>query len=133
MLIVEVVIEIILCILVILAFIYSLKKVIALYSKKNIIVRAKLIKKEYVNTSVDPLETNGYTNYTWEYSIENRTFQKKFNDVIWRKEFSYTKLVVNRVHGTIIITKLGRYKYVFFLLVSLLFLIALISYFLDFL
>lgn len=57
----------------------------------------------------------GYTNYIWEYSIGDRTFQKKFNSVIWRKEFSYTNLVVNRVHGTIIITKLGRYKYVFFL------------------
>lgn len=129
----ELVIEIILCILVILAFIYSLKKVIKLYSKKNMVVRAKLIKKEYKDISSDPLNPMGYTNYICEYSIGDRTFQKKFNSVIWRKEFSYTNLVVNRVHGTIIITKLGRYKYVFFLLVSLLFLIALISYFLDFL
>ena len=98
----ELVIEIILCILVILAFIYSLKKVIKLYSKKNMVVRAKLIKKEYKDISSDPLNPMGYTNYIWEYNIGD-------------------------------ITKLGRYKYVFFLLVSLLFLIALISYFLDFL
>lgn len=127
----EIVVEVIVVIVVFTIFILNLLKVIKLFNKDNIVVKAKIISKTMTNVSYEVNNPFWSYGYTMEYKINDKTYEKKYEPYFNRKEHSYIKLIVNKMHGNIITTKLTRNVLAILLIVNSIFPIIMICSFFE--
>lgn len=110
----ELITEIIVVIIVFLIFILNLIKVIKMYNNDYIVVKAKIKLHPYYVAG----EHNPYYDHIMQYKINDKEYEKKFGLVFGGKEASYRKIIVNKIHGNIITTKLTRNILSFLLLIN---------------
>jgi len=127
----EIVVEIVVVIIVFTIFILILIKVIKLFNKDNIVIKAKIIEKKGTNTSMYVSDPHWTYDYKMEYQINDRKYLKKYNPYFSRKENSYISLIVNKIHGNIITTNLTRNVLFLLLLINSIFPAVMIYSFLE--
>lgn len=110
----ELITEIFVVIIVFTIFILNLLKVVKLFNKDNIVVKARIKLHPYYVAG----ERNPYYDYIMQYKINDKEYEKKFGLVFGGKEDSYRKIIVNKIHGNIITTKLTRNVLTFLLLIN---------------
>lgn len=106
--------EILVVIIVFLIFILNLIKVIKLYNRDYVVLNAKIKLHPYYVAG----EHNPYYDHILQYKINNKDYEKKLGLIFGGKEDSYRKIIINKIHGNIITTKLTRNVLFFLLLIN---------------
>ena len=113
----ELITEIFVVIIVFVIFILNLIKVIKMYNRDYIVLKARIKLHPYYVAG----EHNPYYHHIMQYKINDKEYEKKFQLFLGVRENSYRKLIVNKIHGNIITTKLTRNALSFLLLINSIF------------